>query len=68
MDGHPTRIVAANENFRAVAVSAGRHTVDFRYRPASFRAGAIISILTAVAMLVALAVILVHRRRRTRVG
>jgi hypothetical protein len=68
VDGHPTKIVAANENFRAVAVTPGVHTIDFRYRAASFRIGAIVSILTAVGLLVALAVMLGCRRRRASVG
>ena len=63
VDGHPAKIVPADENFRAVAVSAGEHTIDFRYRPASFRVGAIISILAALSMLVGLAIVLGRRRR-----
>ncbi len=67
VDGHPARIIAANENFRAVAVTPGVHTIDFRYRPGSFRVGALISILTAVCMLLALVVLLVRRRRASGV-
>jgi hypothetical protein len=40
-------------NFRAVPVSAGRHEVAFRYRPASVRVGAAISAVVAVVMVVA---------------
>ena len=63
VDGHSAKIVAANENFRAVAVTPGMHTIDFRYRPASFRIGAIVSILTAIGLLAGLAMMLLHRRR-----
>jgi hypothetical protein len=65
VDGHPAKIVAANENFRAVAVSPGLHTIDFRYRPGSFRVGAIVSILTAAGLL-ALGFVLLRRRSRSR--
>jgi len=63
VDGHSAKIVPANENFRAVAVAPGVHTVEFRYRPASFQIGAVISILVAVGLLAALAALLVRRRR-----
>jgi hypothetical protein len=41
----------ANENFRAVAVPAGRDTIVFRYEPASIRDGAIISVVCLLALL-----------------
>jgi hypothetical protein len=67
VNGHPAKIVVANENFRAVAVAPGIDTIDFRYRSASFRIGAIVSILAAMGLLVALVVMLWRRRRRARV-
>jgi hypothetical protein len=63
VDGHPAKIVPADENFRAVAVTAGEHTIDFRYRPSSFRIGAIISIVAALAMLGSVAALLWRRRK-----
>jgi len=68
VDGRPARIVPANENFRAVAVTPGVHIIDFHYRPASFRVGAIVSIITAIGLLVAGAVMLVYSRRRASFG
>lgn len=62
VDGRKEKILPANENFRAVAVTPGVDTIEFRYRPASFRVGAILSILTAVGLLVALMALLVRRR------
>ena len=50
VDGQPREILRANVAFRAVAVQPGESTVEFRYEPFSFRAGAIISGL-AVAVL-----------------
>ena len=49
-DGQPTDIYRANYLFRAVRVPAGRHTVEFSYRPRSFMMGAAIS-LCALAIL-----------------
>ena len=48
VDGAPAEILRANYAFRAVFVPAGRHEVEFTYRPASVRWGASIS---AVALL-----------------
>lgn len=50
IDGRDAPIYRANVAFRAVAVPPGGHVVQFRYEPASFRYGAILS---AVAVLIA---------------
>ncbi len=39
LDGARVRVLRANALFRAVAVPAGEHEVEFRYEPQSFRAG-----------------------------
>ena len=68
VDGHASRWHDANENFRAVALPAGRHTVVFRYRPSSVYDGAIVSavaLLAIIALAVAGAVV-VRRRRGER--
>ena len=52
VDGQPAAILRADLLFRAVALEAGEHVVEFRYRPASLRWGAGIS-LAALAVLVA---------------
>lgn len=44
VDGQPARVFAADGLFRAVRVSKGEHRVTFRYRPASFLLGAILSV------------------------
>jgi hypothetical protein len=39
VNGEPAPILRADYNFRAVSLPAGRSTVSFSYRPASFRIG-----------------------------
>jgi hypothetical protein len=51
VDGRPAPILRANGVFRAVALPAGSHRVLFRYRPVSFYAGAAISAVAWVALL-----------------
>lgn len=51
VDGHPAPILRAYGLFMAVAVQAGRHQVDFRYEPATFRLGLFISLLALAAFL-----------------
>lgn len=51
LDGEPATIHRANYAFRGVAVPAGRHRVEMRYEPASFRVGLFVS-LVALALLV----------------
>jgi hypothetical protein len=45
VDGRPARVLRANLLFRAVALSAGRHRVELRYRPRSVTWGAALSAL-----------------------
>ena len=69
VDGHSVAWHPANENFRAVAVGPGRHTIVFRYRPSSVTVGAIISVLCTLALVaLAIAGAVVLRRRRARAG
>jgi hypothetical protein len=63
VDGRPASIERVDYLLRGVLVPAGKHRVEFRYQPATFRAGWIISLLGLVAVLVA-AVVGVRRRRR----
>ncbi len=48
VDGQPAPILAANLAFRAVPLPAGKHVVEFRYRPASFQLGGAISGFTTL--------------------
>jgi hypothetical protein len=46
VDGRETAIAKANHFYRAVHVPQGRHFVEFKYEPLSFKIGVIISSLT----------------------
>jgi len=50
IDGRPAKLLLANHAFRAVHLPAGKHLVEFLYRPAPFRIGLVIS-LAALAVL-----------------
>jgi hypothetical protein len=60
IDGREAPILRADYAFRAVAVPPGRHVVEFRYRPASVRYGAALSMTG----LVLLGLLLAPARRR----
>ncbi len=64
VDGHDAPIRRVDYLLRGVAVGPGSHIVRFTYRPASYRIGWIISILTALAL--AGAVVLQRRAQRRR--
>jgi hypothetical protein len=59
VDGEPAPVLRANVLFRAVGVGAGRHRIEYRYRPPGFRAA---SALFATAVLVAAAIVARQRR------
>ncbi len=50
VNGVPAPIRPANARFRAVRVAAGRHTVEFRYQPASFAIGATVSLAALLSL------------------
>jgi len=54
VDGHGVEILRANYAFRAVYLPPGKHQVRFSFIPLTFRAGALISGLTMVALAVGL--------------
>jgi hypothetical protein len=53
VDGRPARLDRVDYLFRGVPVAAGRHVVELRYRPASWRAGWIVSLVALLAVLAA---------------
>jgi len=50
VDGLPATIARANGIYRAVALPAGRHIVDFRYSPRDFEIGLIVTVLTGLTL------------------
>ena len=50
VDGQETPIYRANYLFRSVFVPAGRHTVEFAYRPRSSRLGLLLTLVGTVAV------------------
>ena len=66
VDGRDVPIERVDYLLRGVPMPAGTHEVEFRYEPASFRAGWIISAVSTLAVLIALLV--GWRRRPARIG
>lgn len=51
VDGREAVLLRANVGFRAVAVAAGRHDINFVYRPTEVRQGLLVSAGTAAAVI-----------------
>jgi hypothetical protein len=64
VDGHPAPLRRVDYLLRGVSIPAGTHSVEMTYEPASWRAGWIVSLVTALGLAGAVAWEL--RRRRTR--
>ena len=62
VDGRPAEVHRVDYLLRGVSLPPGRHQVEFVYRPASWRAGWIVSLVTAIALLATT----VYSRRRSR--
>jgi hypothetical protein len=58
------KIYRANLFFRAVSLPSGNHVVEFRYEPASFKIGLIISIMTMMSLFMISIVIALRARKR----
>jgi uncharacterized membrane protein YfhO len=65
VDGERVEVAVANHIFRAVALPAGEHTVEFRYESTPLRLGIAITAATS-ALLIVMAVWVVVRRYRGR--
>ena len=63
VNGRQEKIYRANLFFRGVSLSAGKHTVQFRYEPRSFAIGRAVSIITLL-FIVAISILLYLRKRR----
>ena len=63
VDGKQTKILRANHFFRGVSVLAGRHVIEFKYDPQSFKLGLLVSLLTVFCILVISVSLLVRRSK-----
>lgn len=64
VDGREAAVVRANYLFRGVFVPAGHHSIEFVYRPASFRIGLTITLASVLAAVILLMVGRLRRKRR----
>jgi hypothetical protein len=66
VNGQEGRIYLADYLFRAVSLPPGRHTVEFRYAPASFRTGLAVTLATgALCLAIIVSSSLSRRQRKT---
>jgi len=65
VDGKEEKILRANLFFRAVSLSTGRHTVEFRYEPRSFAIGLAISVGTVIVLIITSVIFYLRGRKRT---
>jgi hypothetical protein len=63
VDGEPAPIERVNYLLRGVVVPPGSHQVELRYEPASWRAGWVVSLLAAIALVLTAALAWRARRR-----
>lgn len=64
VDGTQTAIFRANYFYRAVRLPGGKHQVEFRYEPTSFKIGAIISLATLLFIILISISVCVRQRKR----
>jgi len=62
VDGQPAEVLKANHVLRAVALTAGKHEVVFKYDSSVVKEGATVSIVTFIVTLVACLVAALSRR------
>jgi hypothetical protein len=62
VDGRSAEVLTADYVFRAVVVPAGRHRVEFKFRPASFFLGAALSCVGTIGWLVWAATLFLGRK------
>jgi len=63
VDGEPAPVVRVDELMRGVIVDAGTHEVTWRYTVPGIRLGALVSLLTALALAGAAVALRVRARR-----
>jgi hypothetical protein len=66
VDGHPATVQRVDYLLRGVALGPGRHTIVFRYQPASWRIGLIVALVCLLGLAIALGTAVRARRRAAR--
>lgn len=66
IDGSETEIFRTNYNLRSIHVTAGTHTIEFRFEPASYRNGEIITLASLVICGIGIGVPLLRKRRSAK--
>jgi hypothetical protein len=64
VDGKEEEIVRTNVFFRGVQLTPGEHRVEFRYKPQSFRLGALVSIATLFGLIFVSGMLRLKRKRQ----
>jgi len=62
VDGGEIKIYQADYLFRAVSLEQGKHVIEFRYRPRSFRVGLTISLISGAILCVGAVVLFLASR------
>lgn len=70
IDGKPTDIIRANYVLRALKVPAGKHNIEFHFRPKSFETGDRVAMISSVLLmgLIAAALVALFRRKSSDGG
>jgi membrane protein YfhO len=51
VDGKSAELLRVNYDLRGMALSAGKHMIEFKYRPRSLRIGSFVSLITGICLL-----------------
>jgi len=68
VDGERVPVIRVNYCMRGVALPAGAHSIEFRYRPASFRRGVVMSFAGCVGLILLIGVHVARRPEQTKTG
>jgi len=68
VDGERVPVIRVNYCMRGVALPAGAHSIEFRYRPASFRRGVVMSFAGCVGLILLIGVHVARRPEPTKTG
>lgn len=64
VDGKQTPIIRANYVLRAIKVPAGNHTIEFKFRPSSYRIGDTIALITSIILILLIVVAIIFALKK----